>query len=1032
MRAAKGRGRGTGYRAARRRRVARVEGLESRRLLAIFTVTSTADDFSTPGTLRAAILGANNTTAADEIVFDIAGATPGTVQTIALRTNLPPITQPLEIRGSSWSRPDGTPLIEVDGAGIPRLGIGFEVDAQNVAIDTLAIVNFATAGVVTTELGQLVLTSSHVGLGADGAAGPNGTGVILNTANNRLGGPGAGAGNVISGNVQDGVLIVGPGSDGNVVQGNRIASNGGAGVNLVDPDPNSGYPAGTVIQANSITANGGLGIDYSPPAGPGGGPAFPTLTGAVYDGIGLIVAGTLAATAGTSYRVEFFADPGDPSGYGEGATFLGFAGITATTTGTTPFRVELPVRALPPGVITATATAAAEGTSEFSLGRAPIEQISFTVINTHDAGRGSLRQAILNANRVPGRQRIDFRIPPGDAQDGCFVIRPFTELPPLTEAVDLDATTQPGYADRPVVELQGTLTNWDPETIIPPDGLRVLANDVRIAGLAIVDFDGAGLRVERAARAVLEGLHVGLDCTGRVASGNNEGGIVLSAATDSRVGGLAAGLRNVIAGQDFANGIELRRGATGNRLVNNVIGTDRAGVVALPNRFGILVVASPNNAIGLASAGLGNLISGNEVGVRVESSSGIRLVGNRVGTDAAGRRVVGSQAVGLELFDAEGNEIGDAGGLGGNLIAGHDVGVRIAGAGSTGNVVRNNAIGTDVTGRAGLGNAIGVHLVDAGRNTIGGGPGAGNVLSGNRVVGVRIDGAGASGNTIQGNRIGTDHAGRRAVPNGFDGVFVLAPGNRIVGNVVSGNASTGIQLFGPNARGNTVEGNLVGTDATGARPLGNRRDGIYVNGAPGNVIANNTVSANASTGIQLFGTGASGNIVANNRIGTDAAGRAVRGLGNRFGLFLNGAGANRIGGADGANRIAGNANAAIFTAIAASAPIVEGVTPGLVAGRLVAVTLTFSRDMDPRSATDRANYRLRTASGTDLAIASATYDQDRRTVTLALAAPPADPSGTRVAVNASAPRGVRSRIGLLLDGNRDGRPGSDFAALVAV
>ena len=87
--------------------------------------------------------------------------------------------------------------------------------------------------------------------------------------------------------------------------------------------------------------------------------------------------------------------------------------------------------------------------------------------------------------------------------------------------------------------------------------------------------------------------------------------------------------------------------------------------------------------------------------------------------------------------------------------------------------------------------------------------------------------------------IGTDGAGTRAIPNGFDGVFLNnAPGNTIggtaagAGNQISGNNSVGIQLFGPLTVGNVIEGNSLGLDSAGRLTLPNRAGGIFVNTGP--------------------------------------------------------------------------------------------------------------------------------------------------------------------------------------------------------
>src|SRR5262249_55444478 len=67
---------------------------------------------------------------------------------------------------------------------------------------------------------------------------------------------------------------------------------------------------------------------------------------------------------------------------------------------------------------------------------------AFLVTTADDAGAGSLRQAILDANATPGANEIDFAIGKGGAQ----TIRPATALPAVTNPVVIDGTTQPGFA----------------------------------------------------------------------------------------------------------------------------------------------------------------------------------------------------------------------------------------------------------------------------------------------------------------------------------------------------------------------------------------------------------------------------------------------------------------------------------------------------------------------------------------------------------------------------------------------------------
>src|SRR5438067_10009320 len=65
----------------------------------------------------------------------------------------------------------------------------------------------------------------------------------------------------------------------------------------------------------------------------------------------------------------------------------------------------------------------------------------FTVTTTADAGPGSLRQAILDANANPGLDTIAFAIGDGGVQ----TIRPSSALPTVTDPVLLDGTTPTGF-----------------------------------------------------------------------------------------------------------------------------------------------------------------------------------------------------------------------------------------------------------------------------------------------------------------------------------------------------------------------------------------------------------------------------------------------------------------------------------------------------------------------------------------------------------------------------------------------------------
>src|SRR5260221_9826979 len=77
---------------------------------------------------------------------------------------------------------------------------------------------------------------------------------------------------------------------------------------------------------------------------------------------------------------------------------------------------------------------------------------TFTVTSVaDDLTAGTLRKAITDANANPGADMIAFAI----AGTGVHRIVVNTPLPGLNDAVTLDARTQPGFVDAPIVELVG-------------------------------------------------------------------------------------------------------------------------------------------------------------------------------------------------------------------------------------------------------------------------------------------------------------------------------------------------------------------------------------------------------------------------------------------------------------------------------------------------------------------------------------------------------------------------------------------------
>jgi len=101
---------------------------------------------------------------------------------------------------------------------------------------------------------------------------------------------------------------------------------------------------------------------------------------------------------------------------------------------------------------------------------------TLTVTNPDDSGPGSLRQAILDANATPELETIAFNIPGAPP----YSLRPPTVLPTISVPVFLDGTTQPGFVDKPVVELDGSTGTLETK---PDVGLRITEGNSLVRGL---------------------------------------------------------------------------------------------------------------------------------------------------------------------------------------------------------------------------------------------------------------------------------------------------------------------------------------------------------------------------------------------------------------------------------------------------------------------------------------------------------------------------------------------------------------------
>jgi titin len=528
--------------------------------------------------------------------------------------------------------------------------------------------------------------------------------------------------------------------------------------------------------------------------------------------------------------------------------------------------------------------------------------VTLIVSNISPSGPGSLQQAILDANSTNGLDTIVFQIP----GTGVHTISPTNALPPITDPVVIDATTQPGFAGTPLIELNGVNAGNSA-------ALRLLAGNSTIQGLAIYRFAAQGLLVQAGGTNLIQGNFIGTDSSGALARGNGLQGIWINGSSGNFIGGTSATSRNLISGNGDA-GVYLLN-SQNNTIQGNLIGTTASGTAALGNaNNGIYLINAPGNIVGGPAPAARNVISGNGgSGIYLNGSgtTGNLVRGNYIGTDTNGSLALPNVVDGVTVNGAPGNTIGGAIAGAGNLISGNSQGgVSLNGAGAANNLVQGNCIGTDASGRLVLGNLFsGVTIFGGNSNLIGGTVSAArNVLSGNKLSGVYIT-TNSTGNLVQGNFIGVDGTGSNALGNSVNGISLDSASFNTIGgttsgarNIISGNASDGIQVYNATATANSIQGNFIGTTAGGTIGLGNGRAGIGISGAPGNLIggttagAGNLLSANGDAAIYLTTSGATRNLIQGNTIGTDLTG--TQPLGNTYeGLYVERAPTNTIGGA---------------------------------------------------------------------------------------------------------------------------------------
>jgi parallel beta-helix repeat protein len=803
---------------------------------ATFVVTNVNDSGS--GSLRQAILDANNNPALDTIAFNIPGAGP---HTIAPLSALPIITYPVVIDGTTQPGFAGFPVIELDGSG--GGGPGLDITAGSSTVRGLVINRFPHSGISLHTRGMNRIEGNFLGTDETGTIdrGNAALGIDVGSPHNIIGGTTAAERNVISGNTGDGIGLISPSASGNVVLGNFIGivadgsarlPNGGGGL-LISSALNNRIGGTTLGSGNVISGNIGDGVRIVT------GSSNNTVFG---NYIGTDESGTLGlGNFGDGVQIEHESNsnvvggilPSQAnviSGNSEnGVSIFESAGntIVGNLIGT-DLTGSLAIKNGLNGV--------------YLLGGGPLTSenlISQNLISGNGRHGVSLSGGTVSGNYVQGNligTDASGTTDLGNTRNGVDIFSSDSNIVGGFSPLEGNVISGNNWRGIVITDSDSTLVagNWIGTNSSMSDDLGNIfagieatnTSDTQIGGPGLTDgntiaFNSGGEMVTGGAGPHIEGNvvsgntgtgayflatrdgivlsnKVGTDATGNVSLGNGSGVTLLGSATTDNV------IRNNLVSGNTGVGIRLEMGAYENTVAGNTIGIKADGSAPLHNRDGVLLGGTAHtNTIGGPAPGDGNVIAGNgNRGVWITDGSEWNTIqGNSIGTDADLTPGLGNDTKGILIQGADNNLVGGTEEGESNLIAFNPSGVTvfsssgievignvivkndgegvILGSGN-GNTVQGNWVGTNAALEVGLGNGGTGIAIQTADNLIGGtGVGEGNTIANNGWNGVEIR-TSETGNAILSNSFFGN--GALGIDLGSDGV--VTPND--VGDVDSG------------------------------------------------------------------------------------------------------------------------------------------------------------------------------------------------------------------------------------------------------
>ena len=504
---------------------------------------------------------------------------------------------------------------------------------------------------------------------------------IYGCNNNQIGGRNSGNGNLISGNLQDGIYLTG-GAGGTLVQGNLIGLSA-LGTNAIA----NGY--------DGITINGSSGNTIGGSASG----ARNIISGNTNYGVAIIQTNdSLNVVAGNYIGTDI---------NGQWAISNQFSGIrvqgcTNTIGGTKVGTGNIISGNTQLGVWLIGTNGSAMG----NLVAGNLIGLDYTGTNALGNGNAGVGITSASTNLIGGTSAAARNIISGNGNYGMFLINAGTT----------GNTIQGNYIGT---DINGTLARgnvYDGIYLQKATNNQIGGNNAGagnlISGNNANGLGGGnnGIHLTNSSQNFIQGNRIGTDVTGTLSLGNSWNAIYMEYSSSNQIGGTTAGAGNLLSGNGRA-GINLS-GSTAQIVQGNYIGTDISGSIAVANTTSGMDILSnsTNNLIGGLGTGSSNVISGNGFnGIYFTNASMNTVQGNLIGLAANGISPLGNNEHNIQF------DLGSSNNILGGLSAG--AGNSIAYAKTVGSTqyagvrVRNGAFNNLISGNSIFNNnALGIDL----------------------------------------------------------------------------------------------------------------------------------------------------------------------------------------------------------------------------------------------------------------------------------------------------------------------------------